>query len=236
VVFTPAAAGLVNGTLAINASVAVTGSPVALSGTGVVAVRPTPAVLDNFDRANATTLNNGANWSQVIAAGAAADRVNTFQATCVNAGLLTCALNGAIWNAPTAGFGNRQAAVFTVANTTVNGDSLILKASAGTATTPVNFIRVNLTGTTVVVSTTQTAGVGTTSSTTLSNANSTFTTGDILTAMVDQNGVLLVWKNATFVGGVTLPNVALWTSGSGRIGMQLPVNARVDNFAGGTVP
>jgi hypothetical protein len=45
-----------------------------------------------------------------------------------------------------------------------------------------------------------------------------------------------VWKNATFVGAVTLPNVALWTTGGGRVGMQLPAGARVDNFRGATVP
>ena len=42
---------------------------------------------------------------------------------------------------------------------------------------------------------------------------------------------------STLIGTRTLPNVALWTTGGGRIGMQLPGGgARVDDFAGGTVP
>jgi hypothetical protein len=120
----------------------------------------------------------------------------------------------------------------------LNGDSLILKAT-GTVTLGVaqNFIRVNYTGAgNVVVSTTTNFGVGTTSSVTLNNANSTFANGDTMTALVDATGALTVWKNTTLVGTVTLPNVALWTTGGGRIGIDLQAGARVDNFAGGTVP
>ena len=194
----------------------------------IVVPRPTLTVLDNFNRANANTL--GGNWSQATLFGAAALRVNANQAFANSAG-------NAYWNVPTTGFGARQAAAFTIANATLNGDSLILKASgAVTLGVAQNFIRVNYTGGSVVVTTTTNGGLGTTSSTTINNANSTFVNGDTLTAMVDATGTVLVWKNTTLVGSVALPNVALWTTGGGRIGMQLPANARVDNFAGGTVP
>jgi hypothetical protein len=56
--------------------------------------------------------------------------------------------------------------------------------------------------------------------------------------MVDQTGTVYVWKTAgavtTFIGSRTLPVNALWTTAGGRIGIQLPVLGRVDNFAGGT--
>jgi hypothetical protein len=64
--------------------------------------------------------------------------------------------------------------------------------------------------------------------------------GDVLTAMVDGNGVAIVWKTTgattTFLGSAQLPNNALWTTGGGRIGMHLLAGARVDNFAGGNAP
>jgi predicted phage gp36 major capsid-like protein len=65
----------------------------------------------------------------------------------------------------------------------------------------------------------------------------TFATGDTLTAMVDASGVAYVWKTSgttdTLLGSIA---TTATFAGTGRIGMQLPVNARVDNFAGGTVP
>ena len=189
---------------------------------------PTLGLLDNFNRANANTL--GGNWNQSTLLGAAALRVNANQASASLPG-------NAYWNVTAAGFGPKQGAAFTIANTTLNGDSLILKAT-GAAVLGVdpNFIRVQYTGGTVVVSTTTNGGLSTTSSTTISNANSTFINGNTLTAVVDATGVVSVWKNATYVGSVTLPNVALWTTGGGLIGMQLPNGARVDNFSGGLVP
>jgi hypothetical protein len=39
-----------------------------------------------------------------------------------------------------------------------------------------------------------------------------------------------------FAGSVQLPNVALWTTGGGRIGISLANGNRVDNFSGGTLP
>ena len=65
--------------------------------------------------------------------------------------------------------------------------------------------------------------------------------GDTLTAMVDQTGLVSIWKtsggSSTLLGTRQLPNVAAWTTGGGRIGVQMPgLGARIDNFAGGNVP
>ena len=65
--------------------------------------------------------------------------------------------------------------------------------------------------------------------------NTTFTNGQTLTATVDASGLVSVWQNSTFLGSVQLPNNPLWTTGGGRIGIQLPNGARVDNFNGGNV-
>ncbi|MEW6402909.1 MAG: hypothetical protein AB1649_14000, partial [Chloroflexota bacterium] len=69
----------------------------------------------------------------------------------------------------------------------------------------------------------------------------TFATGNTMTAMVDANGMVFVWKTSgattTLLGSVQLPNNALWTTGGGWIGMQFQATSiRVDNFSGGTVP
>jgi hypothetical protein len=68
-------------------------------------------------------------------------------------------------------------------------------------------------------------------------------TGDTLTAMVDATGLVTVWRTTaanvtTFIGAVQLPTTGAnaFTTGAGRVGIQVPTNGRVDNFAGGTVP
>jgi hypothetical protein len=71
-----------------------------------------------------------------------------------------------------------------------------------------------------------------------------FVSGDTLTAQAEANGTVSVWKTSgattTFLGSVSIPTSGsgAWTQGTGggRIGMQLPAGARVDNFAGATVP
>jgi len=188
----------------------------------IIIPRPTLGLLDAFTRANATTL--GGNWSQATIGGAAAIRVNTNQAFANSAG-------NAYWNVPAAGFGARQGAAFTIANSTLNGDSLILKAS-GTVLLGVaqNFIRVRTAGTQVFVETTTTYGVTVTQS---ANFTATFANGDTLTAVVNADGSVDVWQNATYVGRSA---AAAAFTGTGRIGIQLPSGARVDNFSGQTVP
>jgi uncharacterized repeat protein (TIGR01451 family) len=224
------------GSLANIASVGITGTATPLgiidpvsannSATDLNAISQKPAltVLDNFNRGNANTL--GGNWNQLTAFGVASIRVNNQQAS----DLLTA--GAAYWNGTGSTFAAKQAAAFTFANTTLNNDGLVLKASGGTNEVPVNYVRVRYSGTAVVVQTTTTAGVAYTDPASLP---ATFANGDTLSAMVDANGTVLVWKTTgattTLVG-----YVASTFTGTGRIGMQLPNGARVDNFAGGTVP
>jgi uncharacterized repeat protein (TIGR01451 family) len=241
------------GNLANTATVAVPANVVdanlannTASDTVAVVGFPGLTALDAFNRANAATL--GANWSQATVntslgcallglgttAPCAALRVNTNQAFAIAAGT-------AYWNVTPTGFAAKQGAAFSFANAPVNGSSLILKATGTLSALGVapNFIRVNYTAGTVVISTTVPTGIlnlpTTTVHATLNNANSTFALNDVMRAMVDATGTVYVWKNNSFVGSASLPNVALWTSGAGRIGMQLPTGARVDNFFGGTV-
>jgi len=235
VVFRPTQVGAVtDGTLTIHDSVVVTGSPVTLTGTGVATpAKPTPAVLDNFNRANANTL--GGNWSQLVLLGSAAIRVNANQA------FDTVMAGAAYWNGAGNVFGAKQAAAFTFVQSAgspaapLSGSDLVLKASGGNAMAPANYIRVRYTGTSVVVETTTNLGI---SFTTQGTFAASFVSGDTLTAQVDASGTAYLWKTTavnvtTFIGGAGLG--AAWT-GAGRIGLQLPVNARVDDFAGGTVP
>jgi hypothetical protein len=245
VTFTPSALGSRTGSLSITATNGtVAGSPVSLSGTGVVApTRPTLPVLDNFNRANANTL--GANWSQVTinnnlpligcsalglgTAPCAAIRVNTNQASDIVAG------SNAYWNVPGTGFGAKQGAAFAISNSTLNGDGLILKAS-GTVTLGVaqNFIRVRATGTQVLVETTTNTGL---SFTTQGTFTAAFASGDTLTAVANADGSVDVWKTTgpttTYVG--SSPATAVFT-GTGRIGIQMPNGSRIEDFAGATVP
>ncbi|HMN30230.1 MAG TPA: hypothetical protein PKE45_18905, partial [Caldilineaceae bacterium] len=197
---------------------------------------PVLAVLDNFDRANANTLNNGSNWSQAVVAGASSIRVNNNQALCGGGALLCTLLPGqAIWNNPTGGFGASQGAALTFAGATFDNVALFLKASGGTANLPANFIRVRYQtsgGGQVVVATTANGGI---SYTTLNTFNSgAFAAGDTLTAAANSDGSVDVWKTTaanvtTYIGHSASSSF----TGTGRIGMQLPNNARVDNFKGG---
>ncbi|MGC2193987.1 MAG: Ig-like domain-containing protein [Terriglobales bacterium] len=197
------------------------------TGGGNNPTKPTLTVLDAFTRANANTL--GGNWSQVSLLGLAAVRVNNNQAFGIVAGAAT-------WNVPGSGFGTTQSAAFTFANSTVNNAALVLKATGGTAALPSNFIRVQATGSQVVVATTTNSGGTYTTRGTLAG---TFVSGDTLTARVDATGAVFVWKTSggadTYLGSVTITPNTGWT-GTGRIGLQLPTNGRVDDFAGGTTP
>jgi hypothetical protein len=235
VVFRPVAVAAYTGTVGISASVGVSGSPVSLTGNGINPTAPMPATLDNFNRANATNL--GGNWLQLGLGALAAIQVNANQAfDPLTAGT-------AFWNL--ASFGARQAAAFTIANTTLNNDALILAATG----TPVlstypNFIRVlyNNTNNTVTVATTTNGGL---TYTTVGSFAGTFANGDKITAMLDGTNAVAaptvyVWRTTsanvtTFVGSVQITSSPTWTAG-GRIGVQMPAGARIDNFSGGTTP
>ncbi len=189
----------------------------------IAVLRPTLAVLDNFNRGNATNL--GTNWSQPN---------NNIRLNSNNAQENTGTTGFAYWNVPTVGFGTKQGAAFTLANGTIvgtgtNANSLILKATGGTATAPASYIRVRLTSTTVVVETTTNGGSSFTLRGTLT---ASFTNGNTLTAVANADGSVDVWQNTTYVGHVT----GTTFTGTGWIGMRLINGARVDNFSGGTLP
>jgi hypothetical protein len=119
----------------------------------------------------------------------------------------------------------------------VNGASLVLKAGSGI--TP-NFVRVRYNNNAVELAIVTNAGIAVTQ---IGSVPGTFVTGDTLTAMVDSTGVASVWKTTaanvtTYLGFVQLPTTGTnaFTTGTGRIGIQVPTNSRVDNFSGGTVP
>ena len=242
VVFAPTATGAVPATLTITANVAVTGSPVTLSGTGIVApTKPTLTVLDNFNRANATTL--GANWSATLITVNDVTTGNTATGTAFCTGFTCLAGGAANWTGSPA-FTAKQGAAFTIADTTITGDALILDATGTVALgLSTNSIRVRLNGTSVVVETTTNLGVAYTTAGTLTTT--AFANGDTLTAVVDGTNAVAaptvyVWRTTaasvtTFVGAVQITPNALW-QGGGLIGMQTPNGSRVDNFAGGIVP
>lgn len=209
---------------------------------------PVLAALDNFNRANANTLNFGTNWQQIITGGSAGIRVNANQAFCINNTL--CAGNAntggayAIWNA-TGALGANQGAAFTFASpqaTNRNGASLVLKAgNPNAAGIYQNAIRVRYStgnGGQVLVQTAVNGGVFQTHGTLAGS----FANGDTLMATANSAGLVTVWKTTaanvtTQLGTVQLPTTGnrAWTTGGGRIGIRLLPNRRVDNFAGGNV-
>jgi hypothetical protein len=206
---------------------------VTVSGTGVaVVVPPVPtAVVDTFNRANANNL--GAGWQQTSIAGIAALRVNTNQALALITG-------SAYFNTPAPG-GATQGAGFTYANTTVNNSAVYLKATG--ALGPVsgqltNAVRVlyNAGNVTVATTTNGNATVPTYTAAGTVTTGGALVNGNSLRAVVDNSGKVWVWKvvgvTTTLLtpSGVQLPNVALWTTGTGKTGMLLPTGARVDNF------
>ena len=202
-------------------------------GGGGTPTLPALTVLDNFNRANGNTL--GGNWSQIVLFGNAAIRVNSNQA-------FDLLLPGAAyWNGSGNNLGATQAAAFTFANTTLNNAALVLKASGGSASIPANFIRVQYQttggGRIVVQTTTNAGGSYNTRATFTTGAN--FANGNTLSAVARANGAVEVYKTAgattSLVGSVIISTTGggAWTQGAsgGRIGMQLPNGARVDNLA-----
>lgn len=184
---------------------------------------PTLATLDNFNRANSSSL--GGNWQQATILGAAAIRVNANQAFALLPG-------SALWNAP---FGAAQAAAFTFSNTPGDGSALVLKGSGlSVGGVDLSYLRVRYTtagGGQVVVEGTTNLGLTFDAYATLA---APFASGNRLTAQVDGTGGVSVWRTAgattTLLGTAASP-----FAGGGQIGLQLPLGGRVDNFAGGNV-
>jgi hypothetical protein len=197
------------------------------------------ALLDNFDMAIAASLDS--HWAETT--------VTTFFGTIPTIGIVnnrasTLVGGNAFW---LTSFGPRQAAAFTFGSAPANNEALVLKATGGTATAaPTNFIRVlytTINGGTITVQTTTNGGRNYTTAGSVFTGTG-FVSGDTLTAFVDSAGQVNVWR--TTAQGVTssigfrtpLAN-ALWSTGDGRIGMQLPAaltGTSVDNFSGGTMP
>jgi uncharacterized repeat protein (TIGR01451 family) len=191
---------------------------------------PTIGTIDNFNRANATNL--GTSWFQGLLLGSAAIRVNANEAFGNSAGQ-------ASWNVTT--FGQKQGAGFAFAQDAgspaapLNASSLLLKVSNGGGgnANPANYVRVRYNSSQVIVETTNNGNALGPTYTTLATFNSgAFATGDTLTAVANADGSVDVWRNSTYLGRSATSTF----TGTGRVGLDLPANARVDDFRGGTVP
>jgi hypothetical protein len=201
-----------------------------------VAVAPSaPAsVSDDFNRADAFKL--GKRWIHKTASGDSSTLwVKSRQAASVSGGSTSSTYFNVVDGAV-------QSAGFTFAGKPVNGTALYLKATGKVGAKSqqmANAIRVLY----------STAGTVSVSITTNGNSNNPVYTdlgvvstggqlanGDSLLATVDSTGKVWLWKvvnGATTLltpSGVQLPNIALWTTGGGKVGMRLPNGAKVDNF------
>jgi hypothetical protein len=200
-------------------------SPVDVGADEVVAgvtppppVKPVLGLLDNFNRNG--VLNLGNNWQSLLL------NINSNQANGLGFG-------SGYWNGIGAVFGAKQAAAFTFTNTPQNNTSLFLKGSGGFGLgNYASAIRVRLSGANVLVETTANA----VAYTVVATLPATFVSGDTLTAQVNASGRVDVWKTTAANVTTHLGTGQTTFTGTGRIGMQLPNGARVDNFAGGTVP
>lgn len=190
---------------------------------------PASAVLDNFDRADATSL--GASWSQVVSSPAAAPNVQLVsnQAKAVSVGLGGLA----IWNTP---FSDTQSAGFNSHTSLNDASALVLKATGGTSSAPANYVRVRCEADKVVVATMM---GGSNVSIYVNQASfpaPACASAGSLGAAVDSKGIVTTFVNGSYMGGVQLPGVAVWR-GAGKIGLQMQTqDAIVDDFAGGTLP
>jgi uncharacterized repeat protein (TIGR01451 family) len=195
----------------------------------IVLPLPSLGLLDDFNRANASTL--GANWVQAANIGVNAGQARSTSTT--TTGPL------AFWAGAGSPFGARQGAAFTFVQSSgspsapINATAMILKAN-GTTPTPSSYLRVLYdtgSGGRIVVAWTTNSGSGFTTTGTF--ATGTWSIGDTLTAVANPDGSVDVWRNSTYVGR---SSVAASFSGTGRIGMRLTNNARVDNFSGQGLP
>ncbi len=198
---------------------------------------PPATVLDNFNRADSST-NLGTDWGQATSSTSPANvQVLSNQATAA-----AIDLGGqAIWikdtdpgSADTSVFGTTQYAAFS-SSLALADSALILKATGGTLKeAPANFIRVRIEGGDIVVAT-QVGG----SNAAVYVKQAAFPAGagtGTLSAVADGKGLVTVFLNGVFKGGVQLPDVGAW-KGAGRIGIQLQtLGASIDDFGGGSLP
>lgn len=208
----------------------------ALSNAGVVNLtltepaNPALPLIDNFDRANATSL--GAGWNQVVSSNPPEPnlQINGNAATAASIGLGGLA----VWDATLLA---TQGAGFSAA-TPLAQSALVLKATGGTPAAPANMVRVRCetgNGGELVVATLM---GGSNVSVYVQQAAfpaAACSGAGALSAVVDDQGVVTTFLNGTYVGGVQLPDVGAW-KGPGRIGIQLQsMGATVDNFSGGSL-
>jgi FtsP/CotA-like multicopper oxidase with cupredoxin domain len=203
-----------------------------------VPVAPALTLLDNFNRVDSTTATGlGADWGQTASSTSPANvkvQANQAFAAAIDLG------GQAIWikdtdpgPADTSVLGASQYAAFSSA--ALADSALILKATGGTLKeAPANFVRVRMEGANIVVAT-QVGG----SNAAVYAKQASFPAGasaGTLSAMVDGKGLVTVFLNGVFKGGVQLPDVGVW-KGAGRIGIQVQtLNASIDDFSGGTLP
>ena len=197
-------------------------------------VAPALPTLDSFG----TDGNSlGASWSQLVNT---VSPVPNLQVVGGQASAVATNLGGqAIYNA--ASYGAVQGAGFTSAGSLENS-ALILKASGGTtAASPANFIRVRYEATPAgpnpgeFVVATLMGGSGAEMFVKQAAFAATGGNSGTLSAAADAKGLVTVFHNGAFVGGVQLPDVAVW-KGGGRIGIQLQTpGAAIDEFAGGSL-
>ncbi len=232
ITFSPASAT----TLTDNFTYQVTDGDLTASGTVTVnlaePVLPSVAMVDDFNRANAGTLGV-ANWSQAVDTGPNGPDLHISGSEVVASAV---DLGGqAIYNA--ASYGAKQGISLQLTSLP-DKSAVVLKASGGTAEAPANFIRVRFDGASnqVVIATM----LGGSNTMTYVNHRSlpaaTLAGGGTLTATADDTGLVLVWGNGTFLGGVQLPRAAAWTGG-GRAGIQLQtLGATADDFRAASLP
>jgi len=138
----------------------------------------------------------------------------------------------AFWNVPNTGFGTQQAAAFTFVNDPVNNTSILLKGSGNFGLTFQRHIRVRYNAGQIIIDSSTNSGFTYTTAATLPVS---LVAGNRLTAMVDATGKVTVWKTAGTVDSIIGSATIGTFTGTGSIGMNLPTNARVDDFAGGSV-
>jgi uncharacterized repeat protein (TIGR01451 family) len=206
----------------------------------IVLPRPTLTVLDNFDRTDASTLNTALTpWVQATNIGVSG---NTARSTNTQ----TTPPPLALWAGTGTPFGATQGAAvkFVQAGSPlsptapVSNTALILKAN-GTTANPSSYLRVLYDtggGRVVVAYTTNSGGSFSTLNATAGSFNTgTWAIGDTLTAVANANGTVDVWRNTTYLGRSAAAPSPTFT-GTGRIGMRLPNNSRVDDFSGQSLP
>ena len=186
--------------------------------------------LDAFTRTTDPASTLGTDWDQQ------AESTTTNPDIGISGGAAianSTALGGlAIWKAD---FGAKQGAAFTFGGLPPAKAYLVLKATGPDLKAPVNYIRVGCEAGHVVVYTMM-GGSNVSAYVKQATLGACGPPPALLSAVVDEKGLVTAFAGGAFAGGVQLPNVAAW-KGPGRIGIQLTnVGATADSFAGGTIP